>query len=91
MDQDELHALLAQLHAEVIATRPVDSESRDRLQRLAHDIRLLLDANPKPASPEPYQAMRPKLKDAVTTFEASHPQLSKTIENVIDTLALYNI
>jgi hypothetical protein len=91
MDQDQLHRLLAQLHTELVAARPVDAESRDRLQRLAQDIRAVLDANPKPASAVPYHAMRPKLKDAVTTFEASHPQLTKTIENVIDTLALYNL
>jgi hypothetical protein len=35
--------------------------------------------------------MRPKLQDAVTTFEVSHPKLSKTIEQVIETLALYNL
>lgn len=91
MDQDQLHHLLAQLHAELVAARPVDAESRDRLQRLAQDIRAVLDANPRPASAAPYHAMRPKLADAVTTFEASHPQLTKTIENVIDTLALYNL
>jgi len=91
MDQDQLHRRLAQLHAELLAAQPVDAESRARLQQLAQDIRAVLDAKPKPASTEPYQAMRPKLKEAVTTFEASHPQLSKTIENVIDTLALYNL
>ncbi len=91
MDQDQLHRLLAQLHAELLATRPVDAESRDRLQQLTQDIRAVLDAKPRPASAEPYHAMRPKLKDAVTTFEASHPQLSKTIEQVIETLALYNL
>lgn len=91
MNQDQLHQLLAQLHAELVAARPVDAESHDRLQRLAQDIRAVLDANPRPSSAEPYHAMGPKLKDAVAGFEASHPQLTKTIENVIDTLALYNL
>lgn len=91
MDQVQLHRLLAQLHAELLAARPVDAESRDGLRRLAQDIRSVLDAKPTSATAEPYQAIRPKLKDAVTTFEASHPQLSKTIEQVIETLALYNL
>lgn len=91
MDQDQLHRLLAQLHGELLAARPIDTESRDRLQRLAQDIRAVLDAKPKPASVEPYHAVRSSLQDAVTTFEASHPQLSKTIEQVIETLALYNL
>ena len=91
MDQDHLHQLLAQLHAELIATRPIDAESRDRLQHLAQDIRVVLDAKPKPASVEPYHAVGAKLKDAVAGFEATHPQLSKTIEQVIETLALYNL
>jgi len=91
MDQDQLHRLLAQLHAELLAARPVDAESRAGLERLAQDIRSVLDAKPTPESAEPYHAMQSKLKDAVTTFEASHPQLSKTIEQVIETLALYNL
>jgi hypothetical protein len=91
MDQDKLRRLLAQLHAELLAAGPVDAESRDQLQHLAQDIRALLDAQPQPASAEPYRAMRPQLQDAVTTFEVSHPQLSKTIERVIETLALYNL
>ncbi len=91
MDQDQLHQRLAQLHAELIATQPVDAASRERLQRLAQDIRALLDAEPRPASVEPYQVVGTKLKDAVTSFEAAHPQLTKTIENVIETLSLYNL
>lgn len=91
MDQDQLHQRLAQLHAELVATKPVDAETRDRLEVLARDIRAVLDAEPKPASVEPYQAMGTRLKEAVASFEASHPQLSKTIENVIETLSLYNL
>ena len=91
MDQDQLHKLLDQLHTEILAARPVDEASRARLQRLAQDIRAVLDAKRTPASAEPYHAMRPKLQDAVVGFEASHPQLTKTIEKVIDTLALYNL
>jgi len=91
MDPDQLHRLLAQLHGELVAARPADAESRAGLQRLAQDIRAVLDAQPQPASTEPYQAMRAKLKDAVTAFEASHPQLTKTIEQVIEMLALYNL
>jgi hypothetical protein len=91
MDQDQLHQRLSQLHAELVATKPVDAETRDRLEVLARDIRAVLDAEPKPASVEPYQAMGARLKEAVASFEASHPQLSKTIENVIETLSLYNL
>jgi hypothetical protein len=31
MDQDQLHQRLAQLHAELLATQPVDAASRERL------------------------------------------------------------
>ncbi len=91
MDQEHLHRVLEELHTELRATKPVDPGTRDLLQHLAQDIGRVLDKKPLPATPEHYRGMRPRLQDAVRAFEASHPELSKTIENVMETLALYNL
>ncbi|HTR20145.1 MAG TPA: DUF4404 family protein [Gemmatimonadales bacterium] len=91
MDQEHLHRLLEQLHTELRAAKPVGEENRTALERLARDIRSVLDRRPAPAGTEPYRAMRPRLEDAVRALEASHPQVSKAIERVVDTLALYNL
>jgi len=91
MDQEHLQKVLEDLHAELRATQPLDPGNRGLLERLAQDIRSVLDSGGQPASAEHYQAMRPRLQNAVRAFEASHPQLSKAIENVVETLAMYNL
>jgi len=91
MDQEHLHHLLEELHAQLRAATPVQGENRDLLQRLAGEIRSVLDRRPAPTTAEPYRALRPRLQDAVRAFEASHPRLSQAIENVVETLALYNL
>lgn len=91
MDQEDLHRLLEELHAQLRAATPVGGENRDLLERLAGDIRSVLDRRPATPETEPYRAMRPRLQDAVRALEASHPAVSKAIEQVVDTLALYNL
>ncbi len=91
MDQEHLHRVLEELHGELRAAKPVDADNRDLLERLAQDIRQVLDRKGSPAPPEAYGAIRPRLQDAVNEFEASHPQLSRALEKVVDTLALYNL
>jgi hypothetical protein len=88
MDQRHLHKMLLELHTELLAARSVDPRSLDLLQRLAEDIRAIVEAKPSPASPS---HLRERLTQAVAAVEASHPQLSKTLANMIDTLALYNL
>jgi hypothetical protein len=35
--------------------------------------------------------LRDRLTDRVRELEASHPKLSETVGNIVDTLALYNL
>jgi len=35
--------------------------------------------------------LRDRLADRVRELEASHPKLSRTVGNIVDTLAFYNI
>ncbi len=78
-----LHKHLTDLHSELLAARSVTPKDRELLQQLAADIRAIVEGKPAP--------LRQRLAEGVKAFEASHPQLSKTLANVIDTLALYNL
>jgi hypothetical protein len=91
MTQRDLHELLTELHQQLLAARSLDPKDRDLLRHLAEDIRALTQRLPAGAVPEQVPELRQRLADAVTAFEASHPQVSKTLGTVIDTLALYNI
>ncbi|HYL20155.1 MAG TPA: DUF4404 family protein [Gemmatimonadales bacterium] len=91
MDQRHLHKLLSELHTELLAARSVGKENRALLERLAADIRAIVATEPSAAPAGRYAPLRQRLAEAVVAFETSHPRLSKTIENVIDTLNLYNL
>lgn len=86
-----LHKLLTDLHAELLAARSVSSKDRDLLQQLTADIRAIVEAEPASHPVATYHPLRQRLAEGVKAFEASHPQLSKTLANMIDTLALYNL
>jgi hypothetical protein len=86
-----LHKLLTDLHGELLAARSVGPKDRDLLQHLAEDIRAIVEAGPVAHPTTTYHPLRQRLAEGVKAFEASHPQLSKTLANVIDTLALYNL
>jgi len=91
MDQRRLHDHLSALHKELTASGPVDAQAREQLKSLAADIRTLLDAGPGEPDRAKYQGLRARLSDAAATFETSHPKLATTIEQVVDTLAFYNL
>lgn len=91
MNQRPLHTLLAEVHAELLAAQSVDAGDRELLEHLAQDIRSLLETPPTAISTGQYQSLPPRLREAVRAFEASHPQLTRTMENLIDTLSLYNL
>jgi len=91
MDQRHLHKRLTELHDELLAAPSVKSEDRELLKQLAQDIRAIIEAGPTSGPAGTYQSLRQGLAEGVRAFEASHPQLSKTLANAIDTLALYNL
>jgi uncharacterized protein DUF4404 len=91
MNQRHLHKLLTELHSELIRAGSVGPKDRELLHRLREDIRAIVDADPTSDPGDSYQPLRQRLAEGVTAFEASHPQLSKTLADAIDTLALYNL
>jgi hypothetical protein len=91
MKHPSLHELLTELHNQLLAARSLDPKDRDLLRDLVDDIRAVTKGAPGSAPPEQSGELRQRLVDAVAAFEASHPQVSKTLATVIDTLAFYNI
>lgn len=90
MDQEQLRRDLQRLDDEIAAAQPGDEKSTALLQKLRDDIRALLAHSGEPPSPH-YQTVSETLKDSVYHFDASHPQLAKTMASVIDSLALLNL
>ena len=88
---ERLRKHLTDLHSELLAARSVTPKDRELLQQLAADIRAIVESEPPVSPGTAYHPLRQRLAEGVKAFEASHPQLSKTLANVIDTLALYNL
>ncbi len=85
MDKEQLRAQLEQLHAELQQVGPVDDSDREMLQKLARDIQGLLEREDDRA--QHYRSLRERLREAVAHLEASHPQTTLLMRQVIDQLA----
>lgn len=83
MSSPLLHRLEA-LHAELVATRAVDSGSRQALVMLLGEITRLLDSTA--AQAEEDQPVAERLEALALGFEAKHPALGTAIRQVVDTL-----
>ena len=85
MNRQELHRELERLQRELART----DSSDPRLKKLESDIQALLKSEDSEASR--YGDLGDQLKDSIYHFDASHPQLAKTMAQVIDSLALFNL
>jgi hypothetical protein len=85
MDQNKLHALLAELDRELKATHSLDAQSQDLLKRVLADI----PAAP-PGSPE-HRSAESSLRALVLRFEADYPRLSGAVGQVADALGKLGI
>jgi len=85
MDQKKLHALLAELDRELKATRTLDAQSQELLQRVLADIPAA------PADAGGHRSAETRLRELVVRFESEHPQLSGTMAQVADALGKLGI
>jgi len=85
MNREELHQELERLHRELAQTDSTDP----RLRKLQADIDGLLKSEEVEAGK--YGDLGDQLKDGIYHFDASYPQLAKTMAQVIDSLALFNL
>jgi hypothetical protein len=90
MSDQRLQSLLQQLQAELARAENLPEEQRQSLGRLASELRELL-ARPGAARGSDQESVRERLDDWVRELEASHPALSTTLSNLIDTLAFFGL
>ncbi len=90
MSDQKLRATVEEIRAELARTEGLSESSRSSLQQLADDLESLLSRSMGPGA-QADESLRGRLADWVRDLEASHPALSTTIGNVIDTLAFFGL
>ncbi|MFL5496091.1 MAG: DUF4404 family protein [Gemmatimonadales bacterium] len=90
MSDLRLRSLLEQLQAELARAEDLPEEQRQSLRRLADELGTIL-ARPAGARGSDQESVRSRLDDWVRELEASHPALSTTLSNLIDTLAFFGL
>lgn len=83
MAKQPLDESLERLNAELQKTKATDDESRRLLLDLQQDTHSAI-RNPSPTS---HASLRARLETTLTHFEDLHPQLTKTMQEVLDNLA----
>ena len=89
MDRQELHEKLERLHAELNRAESSDSNQREILQKVVTDIQKMLARQEE--TTEHYHGLGERLKEAVAQLEASHPEATLRMRQVIDQLAYMGI
>jgi hypothetical protein len=89
MDKQQLHEQLEQLHAALHQIDFSDNNEREILRKLGSDIQDILAR--QEAQTEHYQGLGKRLKDAVAQLEASHPEATLLMRQVIDQIAYMGI
>jgi hypothetical protein len=89
MDKQQFHKKLEQLHAELNQVECPDNNQREILQKVASDIQDLLARQEEGA--QHYRSLGERLKEAVAQLEASHPEATLRMRQVIDQLAYMGI
>ena len=85
MTEEPLRAHVARLRAELATAHDLDGDTKEELHRLARAVDGVLE------HPATTATIRERLADRVRELEVSHPRLSSTIGNLVDTLAFYGI
>jgi ElaB/YqjD/DUF883 family membrane-anchored ribosome-binding protein len=90
MSDQKLRATVDEIRAELARAQGLSERTQHSLRQLADDLESLLD-RPVGAARQEDESLRDRLADWVRELEASHPALSTTIGNVIDTLAFFGL
>ncbi len=83
--QERFFKTIQRLHNELKQTKAVDDKSRQYLKELKNDIERLLKQDDD-ASSKQNKDLIDKLKNTAEQIEASHPELTASINNVITIL-----
>lgn len=90
MDKEQLHSTLEQLHDELQQIESVDESERQLLRQLMADIRKLTRSENSDQLRAP-EGLVEGLTEGIEHFEASHPQATMLMGQVIDALAKMGI
>ena len=90
MSEESLRALVAGLRSELAQAHDLDADAREVLHSLAQEVEAVLQSRPT-GSRVVEPSLRDRLADRVRELEVSHPKLSRTVGNLVDTLAFYNL
>lgn len=103
MEQQNLRALLEQLHQELSRTATLDERGHELLAHVRRDIERLdatvpmaaPDAATSPAaaplSPEEHEEMQGRWQTAVVDFEGSHPVIARGLERMAVILSNFGL
>jgi len=87
---DALRALVERLRSELANAHGLDAGIREDLHSLAHEVEAVLQA--PPTGPGVVESpLRDRLAGRVIELEVSHPKLARTVGNIVETLAFYNL
>ena len=90
MSDESLRALVAGLRSELAKAKDLDTDVQEVLHSLAREVEAVLQSPPA-SSRVVAPTLRDRLADRVRELEVSHPKLSRTVGNIVDTLAFYNL
>jgi hypothetical protein len=83
MSDSRLHTLLNELHQELQRTPALDAEEREMLNHLARDVQALLAVE----APARDDSVLGRLNDAIAQFEVSHPDLTRALSQLLNSLS----
>jgi hypothetical protein len=90
MSDEKLRAVVDEIQAQLAEAQGLSPATRRSLEVLVRDLEALA-GRPAGVPPEDGDRLRDRLTDAVRRLEASHPVLSTTLGNVVDTLAFFGL
>jgi len=90
MSDPKLRTVVDEIRAQLARAEGLNANTRRSLEELVGDLEGVID-RPPGSAPQGAEGLRDRLADAVRRLEASHPVLSTTLGNVVDTLAFFGI
>ena len=87
MSDPKLRTVIDQIQSQLANAQGLAPGQRKSLEELVRDLEQLLD---DPSAQEG-TSLRDRVADSVRRLEASHPTLSTTLGNVVDTLAFFGL
>lgn len=89
MDERQLREELERLHAELRQSDSEDEGKREALRTLTSDVGEVLGRQDN--RPHHYRGLRERLGESVAQLEASHPEATLLMRQVIDSLSYLGI